>query len=167
MREERIELSQQERDRLKVLHQVREGHLKQVEASVRLGLSPRQVRRILTAGGGRGRGIVHGLRGRPSNRKIPAAVQGRVLAAVQRRYADFGPTLGGRETGRARAEGESANVAPMDEPGGAMGATTAAREGGPCMAEAGSDAFRPGHEAGLGGQTFYRAGFYQGLDTPR
>ncbi len=26
------------------------------------------------------------------------------------------------------AEGESGNVAPMDEPGGAMGATTAARE---------------------------------------
>ncbi len=94
MREERIELSQQERDRLKVLHQVREGHLKQVEASVRLGLSPRQVRRILRRleeeGDG---GIGHGLRGRPSNGKIPAAVQGRVLAAVQRRYADFGPTL--------------------------------------------------------------------------
>jgi len=47
MREERIELSQRERERLKVLHEVERGHLKQVEASQQLGLSTRQVRRIL------------------------------------------------------------------------------------------------------------------------
>ena len=32
MREERIELSQREQDRLKVLHQVEQGYLTQVEA---------------------------------------------------------------------------------------------------------------------------------------
>ena len=32
MEEERISLSQRERDRLKVLHEVQQGHLKQVEA---------------------------------------------------------------------------------------------------------------------------------------
>ncbi len=42
--EERIELSQRERDRLKVLHEVGQGHLRQREASDRLQLSGRQVR---------------------------------------------------------------------------------------------------------------------------
>ena len=37
--------------------------------------------------------MIHRLRGRPSNRKIPEKVQRRVLAEVRRRYADFGPTL--------------------------------------------------------------------------
>lgn len=44
--EERIALSARERDRLKVLHEVRERHLSQVEGSRRLRLSTRQVRRL-------------------------------------------------------------------------------------------------------------------------
>ncbi len=39
------------------------------------------------------RGVVHRLRGRPSNRKLPARLGQRVLARVRQRYADFGPTL--------------------------------------------------------------------------
>src|SRR5262249_60517310 len=37
--------------------------------------------------------LVHGLRGQPSNRRLPASFAQRVLARVRRRYADFGPTL--------------------------------------------------------------------------
>jgi len=36
MEEERIRMSQRERDRLRVLHEVEQGHLKQVEAAQRL-----------------------------------------------------------------------------------------------------------------------------------
>ncbi len=43
---ERIELSGKERERLKVLRQVEEGHLQQIEAARRLRLSDRQVRRL-------------------------------------------------------------------------------------------------------------------------
>jgi transposase len=94
MGEERIELRQRDRDRLKVLHEVERGHLKQVEAAQRLGLSPRQVRRLERRVEAEGDGgLVHRLRGRPSNRKIPTAVQERLMAEVRRRYADFGPTL--------------------------------------------------------------------------
>lgn len=39
MREERIALSQRERDRMKVLHEVKQKHLRQREAAERLGLS--------------------------------------------------------------------------------------------------------------------------------
>jgi len=46
MEQERMALSQRERDRLRVLHEVEQGRLKQVEAPRRLRLSVRQVRRL-------------------------------------------------------------------------------------------------------------------------
>jgi hypothetical protein len=94
MPEERISMSQSERERLKVLHQIKQGHWTQVEGARRLRLSARQVRRLQrrVAAEGDG-GVVHRLRGRPSNRKISANLQKQVLAVVRRRYADFGPTL--------------------------------------------------------------------------
>ncbi len=52
MREERIELSQRERDRLKVLHQVEQGYLTQAEAGQRVQVSARQVRPGLRGGRG-------------------------------------------------------------------------------------------------------------------
>lgn len=94
MGEERLELSQKERDRLKVLHEVERGHLSQVEAAVRMGMSTRHVRRLLKRVETEGDvGIVHGLRGRESNRKFGSRFKKRVLAEVKRRYWDFGPTL--------------------------------------------------------------------------
>ena len=47
MGEDRFEMSQRERDRLKVLHEVRKGKLTQVEAGRQLKLSTRQVRRLI------------------------------------------------------------------------------------------------------------------------
>ena len=101
MKEERIELSQRERERLKVLHEVEQRHWKQREAAERLRLSVRQVRRLLQRVRKEGdRGLLHGLRGRASKRKIAPAVQRRILAQVHRRYADFGPTLASEHLGR-------------------------------------------------------------------
>jgi hypothetical protein len=39
------------------------------------------------------RSLVHGLRGRPSNRKLAAWLEQKILARLRQRYADFGPTL--------------------------------------------------------------------------
>ena len=47
METERITLSQRERERLKVLHEVQQRHLTQVEAAARLQVTDRQVRRML------------------------------------------------------------------------------------------------------------------------
>ena len=47
METERITLSQRERDRLRVLHEVQQRHLTQVEAAARLKVTDRQVRRML------------------------------------------------------------------------------------------------------------------------
>ena len=100
---------------MKVLHQVEQGYLTQVEAGRRVQVSVRHLRRLLRRVRAEGdRGVVHRLRGRPSNRKIPAALQGRILAQVRRRYADFGPTrwpastwreMGGRSAGRRCGSG--------------------------------------------------------------
>jgi hypothetical protein len=95
METERIELSARERERLKVLELVEEGHLKQVEAARRLRLTDRHIRRLQACLRREGdRGIVHRLRGRRSNRKIPDRLRQRAMAELrQARYAGFGPTL--------------------------------------------------------------------------
>ena len=94
METERIALSQRERDRLKVLHEVQEKHLTQVEGARRLEVTDRQVRRLLWGLQVRGdAALIHGLRGQSSNRKLAAAYEQKILARVRQRYADFGPTL--------------------------------------------------------------------------
>jgi hypothetical protein len=102
METERIELSARERERLKVLQQVEEGHVKQVEAARRLRLSERQVRRLQARLRSQGDcGIVHQLRGCRSNRKICDAVRQRAVRELrQGRYAGFGPTLAAEHLAR-------------------------------------------------------------------
>jgi hypothetical protein len=87
-------LSQRERDRLRVLQDVQQGHLTQVAAAQRIKITDRQVRRLLVRLREQGdRAVIHGLRGRPSNRKFAARLEQKILARVRQRYADFGPTL--------------------------------------------------------------------------
>jgi hypothetical protein len=94
METERMALSQRERDRIRVLHEVQQGHVTQVEGARRLKLSDRQVRRLLLRIAKHGdRAVVHGLRGRRSNRRLAAGFEQKVLARVRQRYRDFGPTL--------------------------------------------------------------------------
>jgi hypothetical protein len=94
METERITLSQRERDRLQVLHDLQQGRLTQVVAAQRMKLTDRQVRRLLLRFHEEGdRAVIHGLRGRPSNRKFDVCFERKVLARVGQRYADFGPPL--------------------------------------------------------------------------
>ena len=94
METERIALSQRERDRLRVLHEVKQKQITQIEAARRLKVSDRQIRRLLFRLGEQGdRAVIHGLRGRTSNRKLAARLEQKILSRVRQRYADFGPTL--------------------------------------------------------------------------
>ena len=91
---DRIPMSQQERDRLRVLHSVLDGERTQVEAARLLQLTPRQVRRLqqrLQQGGDAA--LVHGLRGQPSNHRMDAKLRSRVLRVYRKDYPDFGPTV--------------------------------------------------------------------------
>jgi transposase len=92
--ESRIEMSQRERDLLKVMSTVLRGERTQSEAARLLGLTPRQVRRIqrrLEAEGDAG--VVHRLRGRPSNRQADGSLREQAVAVYREQLADFGPTL--------------------------------------------------------------------------
>lgn len=91
---ERILRSQKERDRLKLLDQARGKHITQAQAAAQMELSERWVRKLLLRMRKQGdRVVVHGLRGRPSNRKIPERVREQAVGLVEREYRDFGPTL--------------------------------------------------------------------------
>jgi Homeodomain-like domain len=90
----RIEMSQRERDRLKVLHGVQQGQFTQAKAAQLLGLTVRQVRRLQERHQQLGdAGLVHRLRGKPSNRQLDAKLRKRVLAEYRKHYTGFGPTL--------------------------------------------------------------------------
>ena len=91
---DRVEMSQRERDMLKVMQVVLDGKRTQAEAARLLKRSVRQVRRIqrkLELHGDAA--LVHGLRGKPSNHQHESTLRQRVLKAYRSRYADFGPTL--------------------------------------------------------------------------
>jgi hypothetical protein len=77
-----------------VIRKVLERVMKQVEAAVILGLSGRQIRRMVRRIRKEGDiGIVHKSRGRLSNRRIGDKMKARVIKLYRAQYKDFGPTL--------------------------------------------------------------------------
>jgi hypothetical protein len=94
MQEETLLLTQDDRDRLKVLHEVRKGHITQLEAAGQLKLTARWIRELVERIGEKGdKAVIHGLRGVESKRKIAGKIEKRAMEIVGREYADFGPTL--------------------------------------------------------------------------
>jgi len=90
-----LTMSQRERDRLVVVRQVAAGELKMVEGARRLRMGVRHMRRLVRRYEAEGdRAVRHGLRGRPSNRRVPEEVRRKALKkALEPLYRDFGPTL--------------------------------------------------------------------------
>jgi len=94
MEKDRIEMSQRERDRLKVMASVLSGERTQAEAGRLLKRGVRQVRRLQHRLESEGdRGVIHKLRGRPSNRRKDPELRRAVLEAYRQSYTDFGPTF--------------------------------------------------------------------------
>lgn len=87
----RIGLSETELDRLLVLKEVKERFLTQKEAGERLGLSQRQIRRLLTRMLSGAAGLKSKNKG--GNRILKADFKMMVLDTVRKRYHDFGPTF--------------------------------------------------------------------------
>lgn len=93
-RQERLALSEKERDRLKVLHEVVTGGLRQHQGAAQCGISERGFRKLLKRYREKGdAALVHGLRGCASNRRLDEETEQRVIGAIEQRYRDFGPTL--------------------------------------------------------------------------
>jgi len=87
-------MSQQEVKQAQVLELLKENKISQQEASKRLGITTRQVRRLTkryqTAGLA---GLVSKKRGRASNRRLDEAIRAQVIDLIGTHYRDFGPTL--------------------------------------------------------------------------
>ena len=87
-------MSERELNRIEVLSQVTQGRMTAVTAADVLGLSRRQVHRLLTAFRSEGAAAVrHKARGRGSNNRTDPAVRAFAVTLVRESYADFGPTF--------------------------------------------------------------------------
>ncbi|MGD8863733.1 MAG: ISNCY family transposase [Myxococcales bacterium] len=87
-------MSSREVDRLQVLVRVAEKRLTQREAARVLGLTERQVRRLVRAHRQEGaRGLVSRKRGRQSNHRLPDELRELALELLREHYSDFGPTF--------------------------------------------------------------------------
>ncbi|MBN3856683.1 ISNCY family transposase [Paraburkholderia sp. Ac-20340] len=89
-----ITMSMRELDRLKVIEAVAEARLMPWRAAERLGISRRQVQRLVLRFRQSGAcGLISQRRGHVGNHQLPEGLAQRALAIVRERYADFGPTL--------------------------------------------------------------------------
>ena len=88
-------MTQAERDRLVALKKAKKKLITQKQAAEEIGVTERQVRRLLRKLRRKGdRAAIHELRGRASNRKLPAELERRAMAVLSEPvYRGFGPTL--------------------------------------------------------------------------
>jgi transposase len=102
MQEGQLLMTQAERDRLVALKKVKKRLISQGEAAEELGVSIRQVQRLLQALHDRGdKAVVHGLRGQASNRRIEEKSQREAVKILSSPvYEGFGPTLAAEYLGQ-------------------------------------------------------------------
>lgn len=89
-----ITMSRKESERVGTIELVSKRQISQKEAAKRLGISDRQVKRLVKRfkeeGGS---GLVSRKRGQPSNNQLDPDLRAKALTLVRETYSDFGPTL--------------------------------------------------------------------------
>lgn len=89
-----LQMSPKELSRLEVMQKLEEKRMRQKQAARILGLSVRQVKRLLRAYRDHGAyGLVSKRRGRPSNNRLPEETTRQALSLLKGKYKGFGPTL--------------------------------------------------------------------------
>lgn len=89
-----IVMSIKETERIAILDNVAVKRIKQKHASAQLGISVRQVRRMVKRYKQEGiAGLVHKSRGRIGNRALAPKKKQQVIVRIKEQYPDFGPTL--------------------------------------------------------------------------
>ncbi|WP_225617035.1 ISNCY family transposase [Variovorax sp. 38R] len=87
-------MSMREADRLKTIQAVVDRMARVGQAAQRMGLSRRQLERLIQRYKEDGvAGLVSRRRGRPSNHQLAPGIAERAIGLIRERYADFGPTL--------------------------------------------------------------------------
>lgn len=93
-REDILMVKPEELKRYQLVGKVFDKSINQQEAAELLGISDRQVRRIVRRVRVEGeRGVIHRLRGRQGCRRVAQGVRVRILRLYRERYMGFGPTL--------------------------------------------------------------------------
>ena len=93
-----VHFSMSEIDRLKVIDAVLKGNLNKCQAAEQLSLCRRQVIRLCQRVECEGnRGIIHRLRGQPSNHRLQPRLLDEALELIKAKYRDFGPTFAGEK----------------------------------------------------------------------
>jgi len=89
-----ISMSHNELTRLEILQRIEDRRLNQTQAATMLGLTSRQMRRLVRSYRAHGaEGLVSKKRGMRGNHRRPGAFRDHILAIIREQYADFGPTL--------------------------------------------------------------------------
>ena len=87
-------MSKRDLQRIEVLAEIQAGRRTTESAAGVLGVSVRQVQRLLARyGDGGGAALVHRSRGRPASNRLSEGAREYVLELVRQNYRDFGPTL--------------------------------------------------------------------------
>ena len=114
------------------------GHLTQKQGGEQFEVTERWVRKLLARMRKEGDGgILHRLRGRPSNRRIEEETRQRAVKLVKSKYGDFGPAerdgqrVPGEAGGDRGQQGESPRRPAVADRGGSSGTTGLAPSG--CM----------------------------------
>lgn len=95
-----LTMSAKETERINIMDNLIEKRIKQKHAARQLGISVRQVRRIMKRYKKEGAaGLIHLGRGKVSNRAIPQQERNRAIEIIKEHYHDFGPTLAGEKLG--------------------------------------------------------------------
>jgi transposase len=91
---EQIILSMKETERITIMDNLIAKRIKQKHAAKQLGISVRQVRRMLKRYKGEGiAGLTHKSRGKVGNRAMKIAKKEQIVKLIKKKYPDFGPTL--------------------------------------------------------------------------
>lgn len=89
-----LTMSPQEREKLKLMHDLEHGKISRSAAAERLGMSERHAYRLYARYRKDGdEAVIHGLRGTHSNRAYPLKVRTAALEYFAKHYSDYGPTL--------------------------------------------------------------------------
>lgn len=93
MAERTYAMSNKELDRLEVVQHVVSKRLTQSQAGDDLGISTRQVRRLVRRYRSEGKsGLISRRRGKPGHNRLARDTRETAVSWVRERYADFGPT---------------------------------------------------------------------------
>jgi len=87
-------MSKKEIDRHEVISRVIRKEITAQKAGELVGLCKRQIKRLKKRVKKQGaKGLIHGNRGKPGNRKIPDVQRDEIVRLLKEKYSDFGPTF--------------------------------------------------------------------------